>query len=60
VGAAIQGGIAAGVVKDFEEAKKFAPVFAEVTEPHQDRAEHYEDAFARYKRIYPSLRDWFA
>ncbi len=60
VGAAIQGGIAAGVLKSFEEAKKFAPVFAQVTEPNQERAERYEDAFARYKEIYPSLRDWFA
>ena len=59
VGAAIQGGIAAGVIKSFEEAKKFAPVFGQVTEPNQERAERYEDAFARYKEIYPSLRDWF-
>jgi xylulokinase len=59
VGAAIQGGIAAGLLKGFEEAKKFAPVFAQVTEPNQERAERYEDAFARYKEIYPALRDWF-
>jgi xylulokinase len=59
VGAAIQGGIAAGVLKGFEDAKGFAPVFAQVTEPDQERAERYEDAFARYKQIYPLLRDWF-
>jgi sugar (pentulose or hexulose) kinase len=59
VGAAIQGGIAAGVLQGFEEAKEFAPVFAEVTEPNQERSERYEDAFARYKEIYPSLRAWF-
>jgi xylulokinase len=59
VGAAIQGGIAAGVLKGFEDAKKFAPVFAQVTEPHQERAKRYQDAFARYKEIYPLLRDWF-
>jgi xylulokinase len=59
VGAAIQGGIAAGVLNGFEDAKGFAPVFAQVTEPDQARAERYEDAFARYKEIYPLLRDWF-
>jgi xylulokinase len=59
VGAAIQGGIAAGVLKGFEDAKQFAPVFAQVTEPNQARAERYEDSFARYREIYPSLRHWF-
>jgi xylulokinase len=59
VGAAIQGGIAAGVLQGFDEAKKFAPVFAEVTEPNRERSERYEDAFSRYKEIYPALRDWF-
>jgi xylulokinase len=59
VGAAIQAGIAAGVLKGFEEAKRFAPVFDQVTEPNSERAEQYQEAFARYKEIYPSLRDWF-
>jgi xylulokinase len=59
VGAAIQAGIAAGVFNGFEDVKQFAPVFAQVTEPNRDRAERYEDAFARYKGIYPSLRQWF-
>jgi len=58
VGAAIQGGIAAGVLQGFDEAKKFAPVFAEVTEPNRERSERYEVAFSRYKEIYPALRDW--
>jgi xylulokinase len=59
VGAAIQGGIAAGVLQGFEEAKKFAPIFAEVTKPDQERMARYEDAFARYQQIYPSLQGWF-
>jgi xylulokinase len=59
VGAAIQGGIAAGLFKGYEEAKQFVPVFDQVTEPNQERAQSYQQAFARYREIYPSLREWF-
>jgi xylulokinase len=59
VGAAIQAGIAAGVLEGFGDAKRFAPIFDEVTEPDQERANRYEEAFARYQAIYPGLREWF-
>jgi xylulokinase len=59
VGAAIQAGIAARVLKGFDEAKRFAPIFDQVTEPNQERAKRYEEAFARYQEIYPALREWF-
>jgi xylulokinase len=59
VGAAIQGGIAAGVLKSFEEAKRFAPVFDQVTKPDPGRTQAYSEAFGRYKEIYARLRDWF-
>ncbi len=59
VGAAIQAGIAAGVFQSFEDAKHFAPVFDQATNPDADRVQLYSDSFGRYKEIYIRLRDWF-
>jgi xylulokinase len=59
VGAAIQAGIAVGALEGFAEAKQFAPVFDQVTNPEPGRVEVYSAAFERYKDIYVRLREWF-
>jgi xylulokinase len=59
VGAAILGGIAAGVLSGFKEAQSFAPRFDEVTQPDPARVEAYEAAYVRFKGVYPRLKDWF-
>jgi xylulokinase len=59
VGAAILGGIAAGVLSGFKEAQSFAPKFDEVTQPDPARVEAYEAAYVRFKALYPRLKGWF-
>jgi xylulokinase len=59
VGAAILGGIAAGVLSGFKEAQSFAPKFDEVTQPDPARIEAYETAYGRFKALYPRLKGWF-
>jgi xylulokinase len=59
VGAAILGGIAAGVLSGFKEAQSFAPRFDEVTQPDPARVEAYQRAYVRFKGVYPRLKDWF-
>jgi xylulokinase len=59
VGAAILGGIGAGVLSGFKEAQSFAPRFDEVTRPDPDRVEAYDQAYARFKELYPRLKGWF-
>lgn len=59
VGAAILGGIAAGVLSGFKEAHSFAPRFDEVTQPDPARVEAYDRAYARFKEVYPRLKGWF-
>ena len=59
VGAAILGGIAAGVLSGFKEAQSFAPRFDEVTQPDPARVEAYDRAYARFKELYPRLKGWF-
>jgi xylulokinase len=59
VGAAIQAGIATGVLNGFADAKQFAPVFDQVTQPDPDLAQVYSGAFERYKDIYARLGNWF-
>jgi xylulokinase len=59
VGAAILGGIAAGVLSGFKEVQSFAPRFDEITRPDPARVEAYERGYARFKELYPRLKDWF-
>ena len=59
VGAAILGGISAGVLSGFKEAQSFAPRFDEVTQPDPARVEAYDRAYARFKELYPRLKGWF-
>jgi xylulokinase len=59
VGAAMLGGIGAGVFKDYDDVRKLAPVFDVVTAPTPDRIERYEIAYRRFLDLYPRLRGWF-
>jgi xylulokinase len=59
VGAAMIGGIGAGVFKGYEETRSLAPVFDVVTAPAADQAERYEIAYRRFLDLYPRLKSWF-
>jgi xylulokinase len=59
VGAAKIAGIAAGVFKGYEEARKFAPVFRVATEPNPDVSLQYESYYRRFLGVYPRLKGWF-
>jgi xylulokinase len=59
VGAAMLGGIGAGVFKDYDDVRKLAPVFDVVTAPTPDRTDRYEIAYRRFLDLYPRLRSWF-
>jgi xylulokinase len=59
VGAAMMGGIGAGVFKGYQDAKRLAPVFDVVTSPNRDRTERYETAYRRFLDLYPRLKTWF-
>jgi xylulokinase len=59
VGAAMMGGIGAGVFKGYEEARNLAPIFDVITVPNPDRADQYESAYRRFLDLYPRLKSWF-
>ena len=59
VGAAMMGGIGAGVFKGYEEARNLAPIFDVITVPNPDRADQYESAYRRFLDLYPMLKSWF-
>ena len=59
VGAAMLGGIGAGVFKDYDDVRKLAPVFDVVTAPTPERTDRYEIAYRRFLDLYPRLRGWF-
>jgi len=59
VGAAMIGGIGAGVFKGYEETRRLAPVFDVITAPTADRTERYEAAYHRFLDLYPRLKSWF-
>jgi xylulokinase len=59
VGAAMIGGIGAGIFKSYEEARALAPVFDAITAPTPDRANRYEAAYRRFLDLYPRLKSWF-
>jgi phosphoglycolate phosphatase-like HAD superfamily hydrolase len=59
VGAAMIAGIGAGVFNGYEDARKFAPVFAAVTEPNPKISAAYEAHYQRFVDVYPRLKDWF-
>jgi xylulokinase len=59
VGAAMLGGIGAGVFKGYEDVRRLAPVFDVVTAPTADRAARYEVAYRRFLDLYPRLKSWY-
>jgi xylulokinase len=59
VGAAMIGGIGAGIFNGYEEARSLAPVFDVITAPTPDRVDQYEAAYRRFLDLYPRLKSWF-
>jgi xylulokinase len=59
VGAAMIGGIGAGIFKGYDEVRSLAPVFDVITAPQTDRRDQYEVAYRRYLDLYPRLKSWF-
>ena len=59
VGAAMMGGIGAGIFKGYEETRSLAPIFDVITTPAPDRADQYETAYRRFLDLYPRLKSWF-
>ena len=59
VGAAIIGGIGAGIFKGYEDARSLAPVFDVITVPIPDRVGRYEAAYHRFLDLYPRLKTWY-
>ena len=59
VGAAMIGGIGAGLFKGYDDVRSLAPSFDVITAPNPDRAEQYEAAYLRFLDLYPRLKSWF-
>jgi xylulokinase len=59
VGAAMMGGMGAGLFKGYAEVQNLAPVFDVITSPTADRVERYEIAYRRFLDLYPRLKTWF-
>lgn len=59
VGAAMMGGIGAGIFKGYDEVRNLAPVFDVITAPQADRKDQYEVAYRRFLDLYPRLKSWF-
>jgi xylulokinase len=55
LGAAILGGVAAGIYSDAWEGVRRAVAISHVYEPDQRQAEEYADQVARYNKLYPAL-----
>jgi xylulokinase len=56
-GAALLGGVAAGVFADVGEASARVRLREEVTEPDADRARRYDELYAIYASLYGTLRE---
>ena len=56
-GAALLGGVAAGVYGDMKEASSRVKMRDEVTEPDPERAKVYGEYYAVYRSLYPAQRD---
>jgi len=56
-GAALLGGVAAGVFADVGAASERVHLREEVTEPDAERARRYDELYATYTSLYPALRD---
>jgi xylulokinase len=56
-GAALLAGVADGVFADAREAVAACVQAAEVVEPNPEWARAYEEGYARYRALYPALRE---
>jgi len=56
-GAALLGGVAAGVFTDVDDASARVRLRDAVTEPDPERARRYDELYEVYASLYPSLRD---
>jgi xylulokinase len=56
-GAALLGGVAAGVYGDVDEATSVVGLRGEVTEPDAERSRVYQDYYQVYRSLYPSQRE---
>jgi xylulokinase len=56
-GAALLGGVAAGVFADVQQASERVRLREDVTEPDAERARRYDELYATYTALYPALRD---
>jgi xylulokinase len=56
-GAALLGGVAAGVYADAAEAMQHVSLHEDVTEPDSGRTRMYDELHAIYASLYPALRD---
>jgi xylulokinase len=56
-GAALLGGVAAGVFSDVDDAVTRCVRVRETVEPDPAWASAYEDGYARYRRLYPAIKE---
>jgi xylulokinase len=56
-GAALLGGVAAGVFKDVQEASSRVKLREEITEPDLERAKLYDEYYEVYRSLYPLQKD---
>lgn len=59
VGAALLAGVGAGVYRDLNEACAQVVQYGPITEPDAARHRFYDDVYAQYVGLYPTLRDDF-
>jgi xylulokinase len=59
-GAALMGGVAAGVYSDLAEASDELVKVESTVDPDRDRASQYEDWYHRFRSLYPALKGEFA
>lgn len=56
-GAALLGGVAAGVYRDIQEASSQVELRDEVTEPEEENVRFYEECYEVYRSLYPATKD---
>ena len=56
-GAALLGGIAAGIYRDVKEASSQVELRDEVTEPEEENVRFYEECYEVYRSLYPATKD---
>jgi xylulokinase len=59
VGAAVLAGIGAGVYTDAEDARRRAVRYGDVTEPDAGRSAVYNELYAQFQGLYPTLKQDF-